>query len=110
MTTTNVTPILALAPQPEATREELLAELRAKENDLISEAAGLLLIAETLWPAGDSERPEWLSDGGVTADDIVQGIASLHEYADRLIDENYALRAKLDGVPSVEKLPGESHV
>lgn len=106
----NVTPILSPAPVPDLTREELLVELRAKENDLVSEAAGLLLIAETLWPPGDSERPAWLDEGGVTADDIVQGIASLHEYLGRMIDENYALRAKLDGVPSVEKLPGEHHV
>jgi hypothetical protein len=87
--------------------EELLAELRAKENDLIEEAAGLMLIAEALWPAGDSERPAWLDEGGVCADDIVQGIASLHEFCDRLINENYALRAKIDGVQSIEQLPVE---
>jgi hypothetical protein len=100
---TNVTALHAVPP---LSRDELVAELRAKENDLIEEAAGLLLIAETLWPVGDSERPAWLEEGGVCADDIVQGVASLHEYCNRLIDENYAMRAKLDGVPSAEQLPG----
>jgi hypothetical protein len=85
-------------------RVELVAELRAREAALIEMADEMLAIAEALWPPGDSERPADLEEAGVTGDELVAGIRSLHEYVDRVLNENYALRARIDGVPSVESL------
>lgn len=83
------------ATLPGMSHDEVLAECRAKENDLIDAAADLLQIAEALWPAGESERPADMEDAGVTADQVVAGIKSLHEYCERVLVENDRLRERL---------------
>lgn len=73
--------------------EELRAEWRATQDEMIAMAAGQLELAEALWPDGESERPD-LEDG-VTSAQLIAGVKSLHEICDRLYSENAALRAEL---------------
>lgn len=76
------------------TLEEMRAEWRAQEMDLIDMCAEQMEIAEALWPEG-GEGPEHWRDAGVSGAELVAGVKSLHEYSDRLVEENERLRAEI---------------
>lgn len=88
--------VIKLVTPPQAlSLDEMRVEWRATQDEMIEIAAEQLLIAEALWPEGDSERPDDLHDAGVTGARLVAGVVSLHEYCGRLLAENEALRARL---------------
>lgn len=87
---TNVFPIL-----PPATREELLEELRGKENSLLDDEQDFVRIAEAVWPDNDSEAPPGFREyRQFERSEIVAGIQSLHELVGRLLAENEMLRGE----------------
>ena len=88
-----MSPIIPLYP---LSREELLEELRGKENSLLDDEQDFLRIAEAVWPdRGPSEAPaDFREYGTFERDEIIAGIESLHELISRLLVENDALRGR----------------
>jgi hypothetical protein len=74
--------------------EELRREWRATQDDMIALSEEQVRIAEALWPDGGEGPSDW-REAGVTGDELVAGVKSLHEYADRLLEENEWLRAEV---------------
>lgn len=90
----NVIPILPLAA-----REELLEELRGKEDSLLDDEQDFVAIAEAVWPDdGPSEAPPGFREfRQFERSELVAGIQSLHELCSRLLVENDTLREALRG-------------
>lgn len=87
------------APAPARQREpitldEMRAEWRAAQDDMIAMSADQLRIAETLFGDSGEAPPDW-RHVGVTADELVSGVRSLHELTGRVFDENDRLREQL---------------
>lgn len=81
---------------PALSREELLAELRGKENSLLDMEQDLYAIAKAVWPAGSSEAPPAFHElEQFEVSEVVDGIRSLHELTDRLTRENEALQRRI---------------
>ena len=64
-------------------------------NEQLEAYEDLRRIAAAVWPEGASERPADLDEGGATADQLVAGVRSLHEFADRVCAENGRLRDRV---------------
>lgn len=82
---------------PALSREELLAELRGKENSLLDLEQDLYAIAKALWPTGKAtEAPAGFRElEQFEVSEVVDGIRSLHELTDRITAENEALRRRV---------------
>lgn len=82
---------------PELSRQELLEELRAKENALLDVEQDVAAIAEAVWPEGsETEAPtDYRSTGQFEVSEVVAGVKSLHELVGRLLEENESLRQRL---------------
>ncbi len=97
-----MTPVIPL--HPPLTRQELLEELRGKENSLLDDEQDFLHIAEAVWPDdGPNEAPPHFREFRIfERGEIIAGIQSLHhlterltEEAERLLRENAVLREAL---------------
>lgn len=84
---------------PPLTREELLEELRGKENSLLDDEQDFVAIAEAVWPddSPSEEPPGFREFRQFERSEIVAGIQSLHELCSRLLVENETLREQLRG-------------
>lgn len=63
--------------------EEMRAEWRAAQDEMIQMHAEMAQIADALWPDEHSERPADLDAEGATGAQLVAGIRSLQELSDR---------------------------
>lgn len=97
-----MTPVIPI--HPPLTRQELLEELRAKENSLLDFEQDMLAVAEAVWPDDSvNEAPQaYRAIGEYSVGEIVASIQSLHELtgrltteAERLLRENAVLREAL---------------